>query len=132
MRFGSFGLYNPFVRFSKGFGKGFFFSGNAEFIHAKNNYPFTLVNGDYVTREKRENSKMNSWHAELNGSWKIEVGKTLSGKLYYYDNARYLPGVIYYVNKSNEHLREKNFFGQLQFKGNMSSVLSLLALGKFN
>ena len=76
---------------------------------------------------------MNSWHAELNGSWKIEVGKTLSGKLYYYDNARYLPGpVIYYVNKSNEHLREKNFFGQLQFKGNMSSVLSLLALGKFN
>ncbi len=133
MRFGSFGLYNPFVRFSKGFGKGFFFSGNAEFIHAKNNYPFTLVNGDYVTREKRENSKMNSWHAELNGSWKIEAGKTLSGKLYYYDNARYLPGpVIYYVNKSNEHLREKNFFGQLQFKGKMSSVLSLLALGKFN
>lgn len=133
MKAGSFGYYNPYLRVSNGNGKNLSFSANAEFIHAENDYPFTLVNGNLVTREKRENSLMNSWTGELNGRWRINGPSSLTGKLYYYDNSRDLPGqVIYYVNNSNEHLRERNFFGQLQYRGRLSSKFSLAATGKFN
>lgn len=133
MKAGSFGYYNPYLRISDGNQKGFSYSANAEYIHSENDYPFTLKNGTLVTREKREHSKMNSWTGELNGRWRFGGSSTLTGKLYYYDNSRDLPGpVIYYVSKSNEHLRERNFFGQLQYRGRLSSVLSLAATGKFN
>lgn len=133
MRVGAFGYYNPFVRFTQNIGERVSFSGNAEYIHSKNNYPFTLKNGSHTSREKRENSTMNSWHGELNLGWKPQSGGMLSGKVYYYDNSRDLPGpVIYYVTKSNEHLRERNFFGQLQYKRKFSSKLSILSLAKYN
>lgn len=133
MKTGSFGYYNPYLRISDGNGKGLSFSSNVEYIHSENDYPFTLVNGNLVTREKRENSRMNSWTGELNGRWRINGASSLVGKVYYYDNSRDLPGqVIYYVNESEEHLRERNFFGQLQYRGKLSSKFSLLATGKFN
>lgn len=132
MKFGSFGTYNPFLRYSYG-GENLSFSTNAEYIHANNDYPFTLRNGNVETRERRENSRMNSWKGEMNMAWRIETGKTLSGKLYYYDNSRRLPGpVIYYVDESHERLRDRNFFGQLQFKGRLSRLFSLLATAKYN
>jgi hypothetical protein len=132
MTVGEWSYYNPYINFAQSLGNGFSWSGNAEFSHSKNDYPFTLINGDLVTRERRENSQMNAWHAELNGRWDSAMG-TLAAKVYYYDNARYLPGpVIYYVSNSNEHLRERNFFGQLNYKGRLSSKVSLLATGKFN
>jgi len=133
MKFGSFGLYNPYVRFYKSCSEKFQLAGNAEYIHSRNDYPFTLRNGDITTREIRENSLMNSWHGELNGTWKVATGKSLSVKLYYYDNSRDLPGpVIYYVSKSEEHLRERNFFGHMRYKGRLSRNLSLMTIVKFN
>ncbi len=132
MKIGSFGFYNPYLRYEFSDGKGNAISINGEYTHADNNYPFTLKNGNIYTRERREHSKMNSWHTELTGRRQWD-GKTISFKLYQYDNSRDLPGpVIYYVSESNEHLRERNFFGQFQFKGRLSSVFSLLANAKFN
>ncbi len=133
MTVGSFGYYNPYVYLSKATENGGNITANVEYIHAENDYPFTLVNQDLVTKEKRENSRMNSWRGEINGKWKRKNGAIFLGKLYYYDNSRDLPGqVIYYVNKSEEHLRERNFFGQFQFRGRLSSKFSLSATGKFN
>lgn len=133
MTVGSFGYYNPYVYLSNASENGGNVTANIEYIHAENDYPFTLVNGDLVTKERRENSRMNSWRGEVNGRWKDKNGSTYTGKLYYYDNSRDLPGqVIYYVNKSEEHLRERNFFGQFQFRGRLSSKFSLAATGKFN
>jgi len=132
MRVGSFGYYNPFIRLSKGFGKSSY-SVNAEYIHADNDYPFELTNGKYVTMEKRQNSKMNSWHGEINARWQLDMASALNAKIYYYDNNRNLPGpVVYYVTKTDERLRERNFFGQLQFKGRIADKLSLLSTAKFN
>lgn len=129
---GSFGLYNPFLRIEKNFINGFSVSGNANFIHADNNYPFTVFNGTATVREKRENSRLNSLTAEINAA-KRWHGKELTAKLYYYDTSNQLPGpVIYYVNESNEHLKEKNFFGQARFRGKLNSSLSLLSILKFN
>lgn len=132
MKVGSFGFYNPFLRLDYSDGKKTALSINVEYIHSNNDYPFILKNGNIYTKEKREHSSMNSWHGELSIRRQWD-GKTLSGKIYYYDSSRDLPGpVIYYVSESNEHLREKNFFGQAQFKGRISSKLSLLANAKFN
>lgn len=132
MRVGAFGYYNPFARVSKRFGKASY-SMNMEYIHADNDYPFKLVNGKYVTKERRQNSKMNSWHGELNGRWELGGSSILNAKLYYYDNDRDLPGpVVYYVSKTDEHLRERNFFGQVQYRGKIMPNLSLLATSKFN
>lgn len=132
MRTGSFGFYNPFLRISKGFGK-YSFSFNTEFIHADNDYTFKLQNGKYITKEKRQNSNMNSWHGELNYRVRLAPASILNAKLYYYDNSRRLPGpVVYYVTKTDEHMRDRNFFGQIQFKGKVADKLSVLSTAKFN
>lgn len=132
MRTGSFGFYNPFLRISKGFGK-HSFSFNTEFVHADNDYSFKLRNGKYVTNETRQNSDMDSWHGELNYRMQPAAASVLKAKLYYYDNSRRLPGpVVYYVTKTDERMRDRNFFGQLQFKGKVAKDLSVLSTAKFN
>ncbi len=133
MRFGSFGTYNPYIRIGKTLSPHFSFSAIGEFTHAKNNYPFTLKNGILTTRERRNNSMMNSGHAELNTGWRINEASNLDAKLYYYDNDRELPGkVVLYNPESNEHLRERNFFGQLSYKNLSLQKVAFQALAKFN
>jgi len=69
-----------------------------------------------VTEERRKNSRMNSGYGEMNFVWKASRAGQLSGKVYYYDNDRQLPGQVrYYTNNSNEVLRDRNAFGQLQY-----------------
>ena len=98
MRFGSFGTYNPYFKVSKTLTPKFSFSAIGEFTHGKNNYPFTLSNGILVTRERRNNSMMNSGHAEINTRWRPTPASTLDAKVYYYDNARQLPGPVILYN----------------------------------
>lgn len=130
---GSFGYINPFARIAAGDGDRNAFSANVEYSHSDNDYPFTLRNGTLVTRERRGNSKMDAVTAELNGSHRLSPASTLAAKIYYYDNSRDLPGqVIYYVSGSDEHLRERNFFGQLSGSSRLSPSLSFKVTGKFN
>lgn len=133
MRFGSFGTYNPYFKVGKSLTPKFSFSVIGEYTHAKNNYPFTLENGKLVTRERRNNSMMNSWHGEINTRWRLTPASTLDAKVYYYDNNRQLPGpVILYNPICNEKLRDRNFFGQLTYKNLSLSKFSFQGLAKFN
>lgn len=133
MRAGSFGMWNPSARFAVSNGSNLGMSLTADFIHARNDYPFTLQNGESTTRERRSNSQINSAHAELNGIWKPTAASSLQAKLYWYDNARHLPGpVIYYNNESNERLRERNMFGQIAYNTRISSKVSIKGLFKYN
>jgi len=133
MRFGSFGTYNPYFKVGKTLSPNFSFSVIGEYTHAKNNYPFTLSNGTLVTRERRNNSMMNSWHGEVNTRWRPTPYSTLDAKIYYYDNNRELPGaVILYNPICNEELRDRNFFGQLTYKNLSLSKFSFQGLAKFN
>ncbi len=132
-RAGSFGNVNPFFKIGKNLSDKVVLSAIGEFIHTDNDYPFTLKNGSIVTRERRNNSMMNSGHAELNAGWKISSRSSLKGKIYYYDNGRHLPGpVIYYNDVSNEKLRERNFFAQLQYRNAVNAKWSVQANAKFN
>ncbi len=133
MRFGSFGTYNPYVKIGKSITPKFSFSAIGEYTHARNDYPFTLKNGILVTRERRNNSMMNSAHGEINTRWRITPASTLDAKVYYYDNNRELPGpVILYNPICHEKLRDRNFFGQLTYKNLSLSKFSFQGLSKFN
>lgn len=130
---GSFGMVSPFLHVGKAFSRRFSFSVLADYTYADNNYPFTLRNGDLVTKERRSNSRMNSGHGELNWAWQTLPGRTLTGKAYYYDNSRQLPGaVVLYNPVCHEHLRDRNFFGQLAYKDLHSDKLAWTVLAKFN
>ena len=135
---GSFGLVNPSFRFISppyggGSGRGFLFSAIGEFFHADNNYPFTLQNVTLTTRERRTNSRMNTWHGELNADWQIDARNELAGKVYYYGSNRRLPGIVhYYTNENHERLCDENAFGQLCFRSALAERWALQVNAKYN
>lgn len=133
LKLASFSTFSPYIRFSKSNGRNLAFAMSGEFIHSKNDFPFTVFNGVDTHRERRNNMRVNSGNAELNLVWKPASGHTLSLKAYYFDNDRLLPGpVIYYASPSNEHLKEKNAFLQLDYSSRLSSKFSLKTIAKFN
>ncbi|MCM1355351.1 MAG: TonB-dependent receptor [Staphylococcus sp.] len=134
VKVGSFGYVNPYVRLGRRFSDSFSMNVIGDYTYAENDYPYKLRNGKQTLRGRRTNSMMNSGHGELNAEWQPDSRSSLRGKLYYYDNDRQLPGpVIYYNdNSSTETLRDRNFFGQLQYRNALSSQWSVQAHGKFN
>lgn len=133
MRVGSFGFLNPFLRVGTPIGKNSAVNIVADYVHADNDYPFTLVNGALVTTETRQNSRMNSGHAEIDFAHDFSDATSLRSKIYYYESSRQLPGpVIYYNNVSNEHLKEQNAMAQTRLQTRLSSQLTLRAILKYN
>ena len=61
-----FGYVSPSVRWWQKISNNVTTSLDATFLRADGNYPFTLENGKYVTRERRNNSAIDSPHAEGN------------------------------------------------------------------
>ena len=130
---GSFGLISPFVRYEQNLSNRFAFSLVGEYTYADNDYPYSIQNGNETVSDRRSNSRMNSWHGELNFLYQTNRVSRLSGKLYYYDNDRQLPGQVhYYTNLSGEALRDRNAFGQLLYQTRWNGKLSLKWLAKYN
>ena len=133
LKAGSFGYISPFLRYEQCLSDRFSFSVVGEYVHAKNDYPYTIKNGIETINDRRNNSRMNSGHAELNFLWNTSSTSQLGGKVYYYDNDRQLPGqVFYYSNTSRETLRDRNVFGQLTFQQRWGEQWSLKLLAKYN
>lgn len=133
LKAGSFGYVSPFVRYEQSLTPSLSFSAVGEYVYAENDYPYTIKNGNETIHDRRNNSQMNSGHAEVNFLWNMSAMSQLGGKLYYYDNDRQLPGqVFYYSNTSRETLRDRNIFGQLTFQQRLSEALSLKVLAKYN
>lgn len=133
LRTGSFGYVSPYLNYGQNFSDRFAFSVTGEYIYAENDYPFTLHNASIVTRERRTNSLMNQGHGELNFVWRMNALNQLSGKVYYYDNDRQLPGQVrYYTNISKEQLHDRNAFAQLRYLGRLGERASLKWIAKYN
>lgn len=133
LKTGSFGMLNPFLRYDQRLAEKVSMSFSGDFLRADNLYPFTLVNGKYVTEERRENNYIETYRGEWNIYVQPSKHSVLNGKVYYYDSFRELPGpVILYNNSSNEELSERNFFSQLHYKTYWKNNLSLQVNGKFN
>ena len=130
---GSFGYISPDVRLWQKIGQRLTATLDATFMHADGNYPFRLQNGDETIREKRENSEINSWHAEANLNYEIPNSGELNLKGYYFYSKRGLPGaVILYNPVSTEKLYDENAFVQIRFRKRFSDKWRFQAQGKYN
>jgi outer membrane cobalamin receptor len=130
---GSFGLFNPSARYERKLGNIFSFSSHAEWLSAKGDYPFTLTNGQIVTKEIRKNSDIQSLRTEANVYGRFAKGATWQTKMYYYNSERGLPGsVVLYASRAKERLWDRNFFTQTHYKMPLSRTLTLQAQAKYN
>lgn len=130
---GAFGMVNSFLRYDRRLSGKVSMSLSGDFMRADNLYPFTLVNGKYVSEERRDNNYIENYRGEWNMYVRPNVRSVLDGKVYYYDSFRELPGpVILYNNTSDEELSERNFFSQLHYQTYWENNLSLQINGKFN
>ncbi len=133
IKLGSFGYVSPFIRYEQRVTSRFAFNVLGEYVYADNDYPYELRNVTTTISDRRNNSRMRSGHGEINFKWDMNAANHLSGKVYYYDNDRQLPGQVhYYSNVGKETLRDRNFFGQLKYQTRWSDQWSLKWLGKFN
>lgn len=133
MKGGSFGFINPSVRWWQKLGKRLTTSLEGNLLRADGNYPFTLVNGKYVTKEHRNNSDIISRHAEANIYYALAGDGSLQLKGYYFYSRRGLPGAVTLYNPvSTERLWDENAFVQLKFRKSFSEKWKLQALSKYN
>lgn len=133
IRGGSFGYINPSFRHWQKVGERTSVSADASFMRADGNYPFTLVNGKYTTKEKRINSDIHTWQGEANLLHTFKDESELNAKAYYFYSERGLPGaVILYNPTAKERLWDENFFSQLRYKKQFSPKWILQAQAKFN
>lgn len=118
---GSFGYVSPSVRWWQKIGSRVTTSLDGTFLRADGNYPFTLVNGKNVTRERRNNSAIDSWHGEANVYYDMPDGGDLQVKGYYFYSKRGLPGaVVLYNPVSTEKLWDRNAFVQARYRKSFS------------
>lgn len=130
---GSFGLFNPSMRYDQKISEVFSGSAHIEWLSAKGNYPFTLTNGNLVTKEERSNSDIQSLRMEANLYGNFNKGGKLQAKFYYFDSERGLPGsVILYNNYAKERLWDNNFFTQLHYENKLSEQIAIQAQAKYN
>ena len=133
MKAGSFGYVSPFVRYHQNITERFGIGVVGEYTYAENDYPYDIKNGTVIQHDRRTHNRMNQGHAELDFIYHINKVNTLTGKLYYYDNDRQLPGQVhYYTNVSGESLRDRNAFGQLLYQTRWSDQLSMKVHAKYN
>lgn len=130
---GSFGLFNPVVRYEQRLSSRYALSLHTDYMRADGQYPFTLTNGGVTTEEKRSNSDINTFRSELNlfADWQRQGKLRLKG--YWFDSNRGLPGsVVLYNNYHTERLQNKNGFLQALYERSLSQRLSLKAQTKFD
>ncbi len=130
LRQGSFGMVSPTLSLSTPLSRRTAIGLSGDFFHATNDYPFTLSNGVATTRERRLNSKMQAYNAEVN-LLHYTHGGTLSGKLHYYSNHRRLPGpVTLYADDGDERLEEQSATAQTFWRQNYGRF-DVMAGGKY-
>ncbi len=106
---------------------------DGNFLRADGNDPFKLVNGKYVTTERRNNSAIDSWHGEANMFYSFSQAGELQVKGYYFYSKRGLPGAITLYNPvSTETLWDKNAFMQMRYSRRFSRKWELQVQGKYN
>ena len=126
MTAGSFGAYNPKIRYEQKINDLWSLSSGAAWLSSKGNYPFTLRNGSHVSEEIRLNSDVAILNAEVNiygqfggkeeGTSYMKGGK-FSGKINVLSSERGLPGsVVLYTQKPTERLWDRNILASSRYE----------------
>ena len=130
---GSFGWINPVLRYEQHLGTNYCITLDGNYQRADGRYPYTFTNGSIVTKEKRSNSDIESYHGEVNlyADWQQQGNLQLKG--YWFWSDRGLPGsVILYNDYHTERLKDKNGFMQAQYNNRISDKLATKAFAKFD
>ena len=91
----------------------------ANYLRSDGMYPFTLVNGNAVSRERRKDGDSEALLLEGNSEFYV-LGGGLNAKVHYYDSERGLPGAVNLYNKGNrERVWNRNFFAQALYRKNL-------------
>lgn len=133
---GSWGLANPSFRLEQKLGRKWALAADAEWMSSDGRYPFTLHYGDgddASSREKRQNTKVQSLRAEAGLYGLFSDREQWRLKAYYYQSSRGLPAATtYYYNHSNQHLWDKNAFVQSNYRKEFNRRFALRLAGKWN
>lgn len=130
---GSFGYNFVNAAYAKLLSKNLSIKTEGEFMRADGVYDFTLVNYSKVTKERRNNSDINSAKAEINLYYNDSSRNDVNVKAYAYYSDRGLPGgVILYNPKSTERLNDANYFFQTNFKHRWSYNFTTRVIAKYN
>lgn len=123
---GSYGLVSPqifaenLIRSKKRTNRYFLWNISANYLLSKGDYPYILHYGgqnDSISHERRQNSDISAFNAELNARMQFDSLQSLSFKWYYYDSERGLPSAtIFYNLESAQRLWNRNTFAQLQYR----------------
>lgn len=133
MKGGSFGHLNPYLRYARKVGEQTVIMVDADYVKTEGNYPFTLINGNEVTRERRLNSGVSAFHSEINLSHTRTDASRLDTKLYYYDAKRGLPGsVVLYKQNEPETAWDRVAFVQTRYRHTLSPQWRYQVQAKFN
>lgn len=121
IRYASFNTWNPGLSLSRALGQGWSAGASAEWLSSDGDYPFTLVNGNYSTRERRLGGDVKTLRAEANISGSTGSAGRLHIKARYYRSDRGLPGpVIYYIQDPTERLGNSDASLSADYTANLS------------
>ena len=130
---GSFNTWNPSVCYQQKLHGRWAMSVNADWLSSDGEYPFTLVNGTVVTREKRLNSDVNTIRAEANVYGDLAKGGEVSFKGNWMSSQRGLPGsVVLYNNDARERLWDEAAFVQGYYRKAFGSRWEMQGQLKYN
>ena len=130
---GSYGYIEPSALFSVKASERLAMTAFGSYSRADGNYHFTMRNGIKEISEKRHNSDIESWRAELNMMYDITTRQQLKAKVYGFSSHRGLPGSVIYDNPwAAERLTDKNFFAQALYTNTISNSLRLRSAVKWN
>ena len=118
---GSFGTLGGALNLAQHFGRTSLHA-DADFRHARNDYPFRVENGTLSHDERRQHSQSNDFAAHLSAQHRFQAGQTLCATAYYQTSHRYLPGpVLLFTANGHEHLSQQTAFGQVVFRNDRPS-----------
>ena len=121
MTFGSFNTYNPYVSLRHRFNGNYSLRAALNGCFSKGDYQYLLKNGNITTYEKRINSDVESYGAEVDfyADWH-ERGR-LKAKVNLYDSERGLPGsVVLYTSNAYERLWDKSVMSNVMYDRDFS------------
>ena len=134
---GSFGLINPEVVLEHRLSRRVSLSTSVSYTNANGEYDFRYrrLNLDgtvaYDTTATRKNSDIEAFRAEVSTFGYLDKGQW-SGKVYYYDSERGIPGaIVNNVFKNGERQWDKNLFAQGSFEYSFSQKYQMKGSAKW-
>ena len=133
MKVGSFGTYNPSAYWQQKLSGRWYMALNGDWLYSEGDYPFTVKNGNEVTKQIRLNSDVSSFRGEANVYGDLGRGGELTFKGNWMSSNRGLPGsVVLYNWDARERLWDETWFAQAQYSNSFGSKWDFKGQVKYN